>query len=340
MTVKQMGEPDLDSWNEQQHRQRRASRNRKLGAITVAAVLVITGAVVAIGAIDSADGPPGTPASEPTLPVEPGAEPTHAIVDVGSGTATPFTAPLGAWDFESSPDGSMIAYGNFDEDGNEQVFVMDADGSNPRQLTHGEEPLLNNDLTGCSPCSGLAWSPDGSMIAYQQETPAGPPQIFTVRTSDEVSVQVTNEPQGAVQPGGWAPDGGSILYMVPNYDINHYSAMSVDLETGRTEQIVPDASSPELSPDGSMIAFNSWTGRHIRLIVANSDDSERRVIARFDDGDAFQEWSPDSTRIAFAATLPEHGFGTYVYDLNTGKTSFVADGTIVSWTDDDHILVS
>jgi hypothetical protein len=134
--------------------------------------------------------------------------------------------------------------------------------------------------------------------------------------------------------------GRSIVFMTPNLSINHYSAFSVDLTTGRTKLIVPDGSTPELSPDGASIAFNSWVKPRIRLIHANSDGSQRHVIARFDGDDGYEEWSPDSTQIAFVASTDEHGFGTYVYDLDTGETRFVTAGRTESCVDNDHILVS
>jgi WD40-like Beta Propeller Repeat len=134
-------------------------------------------------------------------------------------------------------------------------------------------------------------------------------QIFTVRVSDGVSTRVTNEPQGAVDPS-WPPDGGSIVFSTPNPSVNHYSALSVDLTTGQTRQIVPDGSTPELSPDGAWIALNSWLkAPQIRLILANSDGSGRRVIARFNGDDGYQEWSSDSTQIAFVADIDENGLG-------------------------------
>jgi hypothetical protein len=39
-------------------------------------------------------------------------------------------------------------------------------------------------------------------------------------------------------------------------------------------------------------------------------------------------------------TTDADGPGTYVYDLASGETSFVTNGTIESWVDTDHILVS
>src|SRR5262245_8241314 len=193
MTTKQMGDPDLDSWQQQEQRQRRVRRNRKLGAITVVALL-IAGVVIAISAL-AHGGPLGTTPGDGTSP-SPASAQVLSVVDVGSGTETSFAAPLGARDFDVSADGTMVAYAGPDEAGNEQVFVMGVDGANATQLTHGRGDLQNFDLpTG--PLSGLAWSPDDSMIAYQREATDGP-QIFTVRLSDGASTRITSEPQGAV----------------------------------------------------------------------------------------------------------------------------------------------
>jgi Tol biopolymer transport system component len=342
MVTKQT-EPDVDAWKDQERRQRKANRNKKIGAIAMAAALVIALVAIGVSTQGSDDVQPGGSSDGSTLTPD-GAEQTLSIIDVGSGTATPFTAPAGASDFDFTLDGSMVAYADVDANGNDQVFIMDADGSNARQLTRGE-----GDIRVAVPGTGtsggrLDWSPDGSMIAYNRDTSDGP-EIFIVfvrgsAAEHGISTRVTNEPQVAVDPGGWAPDGGSIVFTTLDPTISHYSALSLDLTTGQTRLIVPDGSTPKLSPDGAWIAFNSWLKPHIRLILANSDGSGRRVLARFDGDDGLQEWSPDSTKIAFVADIDENGFGTHVYDLATGETRFVTDGTIESWVDNDHILVS
>lgn len=328
MVTKQT-EPDVDAWKDEERRQRNANRNRRIGAIAVVALLV-AGVVLAISMLGSEDAQPAGQAN-PTLTPEGAEQQTLSIVDVRSGTGTTLTVPSSAAEFDFSLDGSMIAYADLDEDGNAQVFVMDADGSSARQLTSGEGGVSVADATG------PFWSPDRSMIAYARDA-----ELFVVDVSTGGSTMVTQEAEEVVGPGGWTPDGGSIVFSTPDYTINHYSTFSVDLATGASRLMVPDGSSPTLSPDGGSIAFNSWTRPDplVRLIVADADGSERRVIARLQGEDGHQRWSPDSTQIAYAVRTSDGGFDTYVYDLTTGETRFVTAGRIESWVDDDRILVS
>ena len=65
MTVKQMGEPDLASWREQENRQRKANRNRKLGAIAAPAVLVAAGVALGISMLRSDEVQPGARVQTP-----------------------------------------------------------------------------------------------------------------------------------------------------------------------------------------------------------------------------------------------------------------------------------
>ena len=318
--------PDPEAIDRQHRGQRRRVAQKRAAVYALVVVLLVAGAVVAINTLGSDHERPAGEGSNPPPPQA--AEQTLSIIDVGTGTATEFTAPAGASGFDFTLDGSMVTYTEADDDGNTQVFVADADGSNAQQLTHGE-----------GGARGPRWSPDDSMIAYERDT-SGDSQIFVVDVPDGTSTQVTDEAGGAVDPGGWTPDGGSILFSTFNASVDQYSAVSVDLSTGQTTQLVPDGSVPTLSPDGAWIAFNSYLKQGIRLMLANGDGASRRTIARLTLEDGFEEWSPDSTQIAYVGSTDADGSGTYLYDLVTGRTRFVTEGTIESWIDNDHILVS
>ena len=73
MVTKQT-EPDVDAWREQERRQRRTSRNRKFGALAVAAVIGLVAVVVVIRAVDDGTGTQPGGQSTPTT-----AEPIRSI---------------------------------------------------------------------------------------------------------------------------------------------------------------------------------------------------------------------------------------------------------------------
>ena len=88
MTTKQMGEPDMDSWREQERRQRNASRNKRLGAIAVVAAIAVAAIALIVGTRGGQD--TTTPADQPT------ATPTAKEV------ATGFVEAFGAFDADGA----------------------------------------------------------------------------------------------------------------------------------------------------------------------------------------------------------------------------------------------
>ncbi len=263
-----------------------------------------------------------------------GTEQTLSIVDVGSGTETALTAPLGASRFDVTLDGSMVTYTDVDENGTSQVFVMDAEGSKRQQLTHS---ALGETVMGSPP----QWSPDGSRIAYWVTLPASGVEIFVVRVSDGVSQRVTHEPKD-VYEGGWASNR-SFVFSISNPSSDYpLLARSIDLQTGETTTIARDVSTPEVSPDGTLIAFDSYfrPPGQAWLSLMNVDGTGREKVLQASYSGSYPRWSPNSTQIAYLGSTDEDGSGTLIFDLTNGETRFVTAGTVESWVDDDHILVS
>ena len=127
----------------------------------------------------------------------------------------------------------------------------------------------------------------------------------------------------------WSPDGKTIFYQ-----IMHPSVLRrVDIKTRTTSTILQDAALPDVSPDGSTIAFNTWSIGHVTL--ANIDGSGRTVIPSGFDTNT-PKWSPDGERIAFRDLEGQ----TYVYEVSTGEMRVVGPGNIVDWLDDATLLVS
>jgi Tol biopolymer transport system component len=106
-----------------------------------------------------------------------------------------------------SPDGTRIAFIHADSRDaggnlvNEQVWVMNADGSGKTQLTFDAAP--HDQLPD--------WSPDGARIAYEQGA-IGSGRIFTMRADGADKTQLTFGP-GDDFGAAWSPDGTRIAFV-------------------------------------------------------------------------------------------------------------------------------
>jgi tol-pal system beta propeller repeat protein TolB len=96
-----------------------------------------------------------------------------------------------------SPDGSMIAFAS-SRAGARQLFVMNADGTNVRQVTDLK------DMGGRS-----SWSPDGTRLAFYAG-PAGDHNIYIIHVDGTNLVQLTNS--GDNLGPSWSPDGNWIAF--------------------------------------------------------------------------------------------------------------------------------
>lgn len=101
---------------------------------------------------------------------------------------------LGSW----SPDGAQIAFFS-DSDGDQEVYVMDADGGNPTQLT-------DDAATDVMP----VWSPDKEWIAFASDR-GGDFGVYRMRPDGSGAHAVVDGPGNEFGPT-WSPDGQYLAY--------------------------------------------------------------------------------------------------------------------------------
>ena len=169
-----------------------------------------------------------------------------------------------------SPDGSTIAFIS-DRGGQSNLWLMDADGSNPRAV------FENQALRAWEP----AWSPDGRFIVVRRSSTrrgAGGAGLWMYSRDGGEGVElVGSDYPGAAWPA-FSPDGEALYFQVRTAPPGLWSGRSdimhgyrqirrLDLETGRVDEVTTGqalqqgqtssggAIAPEPSPDGRWLAF-------------------------------------------------------------------------------------
>ncbi len=181
---------------------------------------------------------------------------------IDGGDATRINSGLAwAWQPRYSPDGSEIAFTS-DAGGGDNIWIMNADGTDPRQLTQETFRLLNNPY----------WSPDGAYIAarkhFTTQRSLGTGEIWIYHRNGGGGVAVIERPnpqhQKELGEPAFSPDGryvyfsldstpgGSFIY-AQDSNKQIFEIRRHDLETGHTESFVSGpggAARPTPSPDG------------------------------------------------------------------------------------------
>ena len=224
-----------------------------------------------------------------------------------------------AWDMQGrfSPDGKRIAFTS-DRGGGDNIWVVDRDGSNARQVTKESYRLLNSPV----------WTPDGEYIAarkhFTSRRSLGAGEIWLYHHSGGGGLQLVEKPTDQKDLGepAFSPDGRYLYYSLDstpgstfeyNKDSNTgiYSIRRLDRHTGRTITLVGGAGGairPTPSPDGTRLAFVRRVRFQSVLFVKDLRSGEERPVYEHLERD-FQEtwaihgvyptmaWTPDSKNI-------------------------------------------
>ena len=151
---------------------------------------------------------------------------------------------LPAW----SPDGSQLAFTS-NRDGNPELYIADADGTNVRRLT--THPGIDTTPT---------WSPQGHQIAFTSDPHRFAADIRDRRGRHGACGGSRSSPTATVRRGRPAPYN-EIAYSSrtgPGHDIK-----VVDLATNEVRQLTfgqGSNESPSYSPNGRHLAFTSTRG--------------------------------------------------------------------------------
>ena len=238
-----------------------------------------------------------------------------------------------------SPDGSKIAYISTQQDMVSSLWVMNADGSEPRRLTTGVH------------CQHPSWAPDGGSVLFVSNAGSRTDLEISSITLAGGPVQTILRRAGVESEPSWSPDGRFILFAAAeSVDANGIASRNTDIyelevTTGKIARLTNHPTrdfSPRYSPDGRQIAFishrNAKSGeqyvalttqiqsaikagdmrsvnRAIREIQALDMDSDiwlmdrcgtnQKALTDNDDTELGVSWSPDGQHLVY--TYIPHG---------------------------------
>ena len=216
-----------------------------------------------------------------------------------------------------------------DRDGDWEIYVMDADGSNQTRLTNNVGVVLQGGPHSTLQESGPSWSPDGSKILFTSDQD-GDTEIYVMNADGSNQTKLTDNEVPDWQ-SSWSPDGTKIVFVSPD-DAKAYALYIMDADGSNRALLETQypALQPEWSPDGTEILFERLAGHDYGGRI-NVDGSNERMA-----GDGFwykrnPSWSPDGSKWIYCFCVSgtqksiqsgniNGGTATWIIDNNSGST--------------------
>ena len=226
-----------------------------------------------------------------------------------------------------SPDGKQIAYTVAyysvpENKSNREVFVMNTDGTDNRQITH--TPFQENEVT---------WATDGSKLLFLSND-NGSSQLYEMNPDGSGRKQISNY-DGDIEGYSISPDGKKILFIAQVKTVKSTADKYPDLDKA-TGIIITDLMYKH---------WDEWVTTAPHPFIADFDGKSVTNIVDVLEGEPYESpmkpwggieqlaWNTTSDKVAYTCrkkTGLAYAISTnsdiYVYDLNTKKTINITEG--------------
>ena len=270
------------------------------------------------------------------------------------------------------PPASIVFHSARDGHSNNQIYVMNPDGSNQVRVTNdlasdgdpdpssnGQNIVFtsnqpgNNDIFVRDPrgvmtnlTNNLAndewarWSPNGKQIVFDSNRDGGVFEIYVMNADGSGTATRLTDPPVLGRYASWSPDGKQLVFR-RGIDIYVMSSDGSGTPTPLTSETAPSfAQMPVYSPDGRYIAFMSFREGYCSVFRMDADGGEQVNLTPKDPGDPSTSWcsrapswSADEQEIFFTSFRPSTSGQSEIFVMNM-------DGTNVRQLTDDGVSSS
>ena len=181
-----------------------------------------------------------------------------------------------------SPDGKRLAFAS-NRSGNTDVWVANADGSEPRRLT----TTLAADTAPC-------WSPTGQELAFTSGR-TGTPQLWLMDAEGLNVRRLTTV--GSWNDGcAWNPakQYSEIAYTA-RLESNKFDIAVIDLATHQVRQITQGRGSceyPSWAPNGRHLVFSCERGDRWTITIADREGRSVQTLSTGPGNNVYPDWGP------------------------------------------------
>jgi hypothetical protein len=241
---------------------------------------------------------------------------------------TPFTQ---AFALAASPSGEMLAVvtGNRADGKADIVLVSARDGSVIKNLTKGYSggyEFISLNLNARVFGRSIAFSPAGDSVAFFARTGKRRSLIQVSVLTGNILRKVELQLDEATAPS-LLPDGRHALFSALKDGVSDIYLL--DLETGETKNLTDDAfydSDPQVSPDGSLVAYARRISGHEKLYMFPLANPARRTQVTFGIyDDVTPAFAPSGDALYYVSNEDDEIYNLRSLDLKTGAIKQYTD---------------
>ena len=219
------------------------------------------------------------------------------MVNGGAAPIQLTSASYGVEDFAPSPDGTRIAFSQYDAEGQTDLYLLDLATKSTRRLTR---------CIGAT-CRAPAWNPDGVRVLYERADSTrfdSDARAWIVDVDTLATQPFFSEQRWLAQEPIWSPDGSAVTL----YDSERSAVVIVDVATGHQSLLQTlENHSWQFSRDSKRLAYVQLQERPFGVVrgleVADFRDGQPTIRPLPPpDGSQVDDWlavfHPDGTRLA------------------------------------------